>query len=72
VSLILSFPSNRQHRGEYRGSDSHPFVLNKPEYLLAMYSDMVEVWDRLGIEWQHHVRAIKQYHMHKIQQEEEG
>jgi len=45
------------------------FVLNKPEYLPAMYQDMVEAWDRLGTEWQHHVRAIKQTHMHKIQEE---
>ena len=46
------------------------FVLNKPEYLPASYQDMVEAWDRLGTEWQHHVRAIKQYHMHKIQEDE--
>jgi hypothetical protein len=35
------------------------FVLNRPDYLPAMYADMVEAWDRLGEEWQHYVRLIK-------------
>ena len=45
------------------------FVLNKPEYLPAMYSDMVEAWDRLGEEWQQCVRWIKRDYMHRIHQE---
>ncbi len=47
------------------------FVLNKPEYLPEMYSDMVEAWNRLGEEWQNYVIIVKGYHMHRIYQEEE-
>jgi hypothetical protein len=43
------------------------FVLNKPEYLPAYYTDLVEAWDRLGEEWQHHVRRIKRDYMHLIE-----
>jgi len=42
------------------------FVLNRPEYLPDMYADMVEAWDRLGEDWQVHVRLIKQDYMHLI------
>jgi hypothetical protein len=42
------------------------FVLNRPDYLPAMYADMVEAWDRLDDEWQHYVRLIKRDHMHLI------
>lgn len=45
------------------------FVLNRPEYLPAAYPDMVEAWDRLGEEWQHHVRRIKYDYMHLIEDE---
>ena len=47
------------------------FVLNQPEYLPAMYSDMMEAWNRLGEDWQRHVITIKENYMHLIQQEEE-
>jgi hypothetical protein len=43
------------------------FVLNRPEYLPAGYSDLVEAWDRLGTQWQHHVRLIKMDYMHLIE-----
>jgi len=43
------------------------FVLNRQEYLPACYSDMVEAWDRLGEEWQEHVRVIKYDHIHLIE-----
>ena len=43
------------------------FVLNNPIYLPSYYSDMVEAWDRLGDEWQHYVRLIKQDYMHLIE-----
>ena len=42
------------------------FVLNCPDYLPAMYADMVEAWDRLGDEWQAYVRLIKRDHAHLI------
>ncbi|MES9903776.1 MAG: hypothetical protein ABW168_14010 [Sedimenticola sp.] len=47
------------------------FVLNQQEYLPAMYNDMVEAWDRLGEEWQAHVKIIKYDHMHLIKGLEE-
>ncbi len=36
------------------------FVLNNQAFLPDYYSDMVEAWDRLGEDWQHYVRLIKQ------------
>lgn len=42
------------------------FVLNRMEYLPAMYSDAVEAWDRLDDEWQACVRLIKRDYMHRI------
>ena len=42
------------------------FVINRPEYLPANYSDMVEAWDRLDEEWQQYVRLIKRDYMHLI------
>ena len=76
IEKIIEIANCLQKRGSSPASMGKviaaAFVLNKPEYLPDMYNDMVEAWDRLGIEWQHHVRAIKQYHMDKIQQEEAG
>jgi hypothetical protein len=43
------------------------FVLNRPDYLPAIYADMVEAWDRLNDEWQEHVRLIKRDYMHLIE-----
>ncbi len=44
-------------------------VLNRPDYLPPMYSDVVEAWDRLDDEWQQYVRIIKQEYMHLIETE---
>lgn len=43
------------------------FVLNRPDYLPAMYDDMVEAWDRLDEQWQEYVRLIKRDYMHLIE-----
>lgn len=42
------------------------FVLNRPDYLPNSYADMVEAWDRLGEEWQQHVRRIKRDYLYLI------
>jgi len=42
------------------------FVLNEQKYLPDCYSDMVEAWDRLGTDWQEHVRLIKRDYMDLI------
>ena len=41
------------------------FVLNKMAYLPEGYSDIIEAWDFLGMQWQGYVRIIKRndYHM---------
>jgi len=44
------------------------FVLNRLEYLPDYYSDAVEAWDRLGEDWQEHVRLIKHEYMHLIEE----
>lgn len=43
------------------------FVLNRMEYLPAMYSDVIDAWDRLGDDWQGYVRLIKRDYMHLIE-----
>jgi hypothetical protein len=43
------------------------FILNNPEYLPGSYPVMVEAWDRLGDEWQQHVRTIREHYRHLIQ-----
>jgi hypothetical protein len=45
------------------------FVLNRPEFLPAAYPDLVEAWDRLGVEWQQFVRIVKREYMHLIEEE---
>lgn len=74
IEKIIEIANCLQRTGSSPGSMGEviaaAFVLNKPEYLPEMYQDMVEAWDRLGTEWQQHVRAIKKYHMDKIHQEE--
>ncbi|GAB6044395.1 hypothetical protein [Endothiovibrio diazotrophicus] len=45
------------------------FVLNRPEYLPVAYPDLVEAWDRLGGQWQDHVRCIKRDYMHLVEAE---
>ncbi len=42
-------------------------VLNRPDYLPPMYSDVVEAWDRLDDEWQHYVRLIKSDYGHLVE-----
>ena len=42
------------------------FVLDRQEYLPEGY-DLVEAWDRLGSQWQQHVRLIKREYMHLIE-----
>jgi len=41
------------------------FVLNRPEYLPAIYTDLVEAWERLD-DWQYYVKLIKRDYMHLI------
>jgi hypothetical protein len=43
------------------------FVLNRPDYLPASYSDMVDAWQRLDEDWQGYVLRIKADYMHLIQ-----
>ncbi len=44
------------------------FVLDRQDYLPEGY-DLVEAWDRLGSQWQQHVRLIKREYMHLIEAE---
>ena len=43
------------------------FVLNRPDYLPAIYPDMVEAWDRLDEQWQQYVRLIKRDYLHLVE-----
>ncbi len=42
------------------------FVLNRMDYLPDGYSDIIEAWDFLGMQWQGYVRIIKQNSHHMI------
>jgi hypothetical protein len=43
------------------------FVLNRPDLLPELYSDLVEAWDRLDPEWQEYVRLIKRRYRHRLE-----
>ena len=43
------------------------FVLNRMDYLPASYRDVLEAWERLGDEWQAHVRLIKRDYLYLIE-----
>ncbi len=45
------------------------FVLNRMDYLPDMYSDIIDAWDRLDVEWQQCVRLIKRDYRHLIEAE---
>jgi hypothetical protein len=48
LSCLIATGSTGASTAEYIAA---AFVLNKPEYLPANYTDLVEAWDRLGSEW---------------------
>lgn len=70
IDKIIEVANQLQRTGRTPASTGEciaaAFVLNRPDYLPAMYADMVEAWDRLGEDWQVYVRAIKRDHMHRI------
>lgn len=70
IDKIIEVANSLQRTGRTGASTGEciaaAFVLNKPEYLPAIYTDLVEAWDRLGLEWQMHVRRIKRDYMHRI------
>lgn len=70
IEKIISVSSDLLIIGSTAGSTSEQiaaaFVLNHQDYLPNDYSDMIEAWERLGSQWQHHVKEIKQNHMHLI------
>ncbi len=42
------------------------FVLNRMDYLPDGYSDIIEAWDFLGVQWQGYVRIIKRNGCYQI------
>jgi hypothetical protein len=42
------------------------FILNDTQYLPVMYSNITQAWERLGSEWQHHVKTIQHNYSHLI------
>lgn len=43
------------------------FILNEMKYLPFGYINIADAWDRLGQQWQQHVRDIQHDHSHLIQ-----
>ncbi len=70
IEKIINVANQLQRTGRTGASTGEriaaAFVINRPEYLPANYSDMVEAWDRLDDEWQAYIRIIKQDYMHMI------
>lgn len=70
IGKIIEVANQLQRTGRTPASTGEciaaAFVLNRPDYLPAMYADMVEAWDRLGEDWQVYVRLIKRDYMHRI------
>jgi len=71
ISKIIEVANTLQATGSTGASTSEriaaAFVLNNPDHLPGSYRDLVEAWDRLGPEWQAHVRLIKREYLHLIE-----
>jgi tellurite resistance protein len=71
ISKIIDVANELQATGSTAASTSEriaaAFVLNNQHHLPDSYSDILEAWDRLGDEWQQHVRIIKRDYMHLIE-----
>ena len=70
IQTIIHVANQLQRSGSTGASPSEQiaaaFVLNRMDYLPAMYNDALEAWDRLD-NWQVYVRAIKRDYMHLIE-----
>jgi len=70
LQTIINVSNELQRRGKTVGSTSEiiaaAFVLNRQDLLPPDYRDMVEAWDRLGVDWQRYVRIIKRHYWHLI------
>ena len=71
IEKIIAVANQLQRTGSSPASTGEriaaAFVLNRPEYLPAAYSDMLEAWDRLDEQWQWYVRVIKRDYQHLIE-----
>jgi hypothetical protein len=71
IEKIIEVANTLQATGSTGASTSEriaaAFVLNRPDYLPDSYRDLIEAWDRLGTEWQGHVRRIKRDYGHLIE-----
>ena len=71
IETIIDVANQLQRTGRSAASTGEriaaAFVLNRPDWLPASYSDLVEAWDRLGEDWQDHVRFIKRNYMDCIE-----
>jgi len=72
IDKIINVANELQRSGRTSASTGEriaaAFVLNRPEYLPDMYSDMTEAWHRLD-DWQRYVILIKRDYMHLIKAE---
>jgi hypothetical protein len=70
IQTIINVANQLQRTGRTGASTGEriaaAFVLNRMDYLPAMYDDAVEAWDRLD-DWQKYVRVIKRDYMHLIE-----
>ena len=73
IEKIIAVAKQLQRTGSSPASTGEriaaAFVLNRPEYLPAAYTDMLEAWDRLDEEWQQYIRLIKRDYLHLVETE---
>ena len=70
MQRIIAVANELQQYGESAGSTSEviaaAFILNDMSQLPGCYTNVTAAWERLGREWQTHVKVIKQDHSHFI------
>lgn len=73
MQTIIAVANSLQRTGKSGASTGEriaaAFVLNKPQFLPAGYTDMIDAWQRLDANWQGYVLRIKRDYMHLIQAE---
>ena len=67
IDVAIDFKTNGYSPASTGERIAAAFVLNDQRLLPAAFDDMVEAWDRLGPQWQDHVRRIKADYMHLIE-----
>ena len=71
ITKIINVAKELKANGETAASTGEhiaaAFVLNRMELLPENYPDAAEAWERLGSDWQAHVKQIKANYLYLIE-----